>query len=130
MRFALAKAYEDQQRFADAFASLQKANAGLRQRKPPYSRQAMSAQVDTAMAAFAAPPAADADFGNEVIFVVSLPRSGSTLTEQILASHPQVEGAGELKDLCNVMAEESQRRRQPLPDGRAQADAGDWRRLG
>ena len=36
------------------------------------------------------------------VFVVGLPRSGTTLIEQILASHPQVHGAGELPDLRNV----------------------------
>jgi len=135
MRFALAKAYEDQQRFSDAFASLQTANASMRQRKPPYSRQAMSAQVDASLAAFApgalAPAAAgDADFGKEAIFVVSLPRSGSTLTEQILASHPQVEGASELNDLGHVIGEETQRREKLFTEWAPLATAEDWRRLG
>ncbi len=130
MRFALAKAYEDQGRFAVAFASLQKANAGLRQRKPPYSRQAMSAQADTAMVAFAPPPDADAEFGSEAMFIVSLPRSGSTLTEQILASHPQVEGASELNDLGLVLAEETQRREKMFTQWAPLATPDDWRRLG
>jgi len=135
MRFALAKAYEDQQRFGDAFASLRKANADARQRKPPYSRQAMSAQVDAALAdfvpaPFAPAPGADTDFGKEAIFVVSLPRSGSTLTEQILASHPQVEGASELNDLWLVIAEETQRREKLFAQWAPLATPDDWRRLG
>ena len=44
-----------------------------------------------------------ATFGDKAIFVVSLPRAGSTLLEQILASHSQVEGAGELIDLPQVL---------------------------
>ena len=36
------------------------------------------------------------------VFVVGFPRSGTTLTEQILASHPRVKGAGELQDLQRV----------------------------
>ncbi len=130
MRFALAKAYEDQQRFGDAFACLQKANASARQRKTPYSRQAMSAQVDAVLAALAPTHVTDPDFGNEALFVVSLPRSGSTLTEQILASHPQVEGASELNDLGQVIAEESQRRQKPFTDWAPLATPDDWRRLG
>jgi len=130
MRFALAKAYEDQQRFGDAFASLQKANAGSRQRKAPYSRQAMSAQVDAALAAFAPKQSAGGDFGQEALFVVSMPRSGSTLTEQILASHPQVEGASELNDLGHVLAEETQRREKLFVEWAPVATPDDWRRLG
>jgi tetratricopeptide (TPR) repeat protein len=36
------------------------------------------------------------------VFVVGLPRSGTTLVEQVLASHPQVQGAGELQDVHNI----------------------------
>ena len=39
------------------------------------------------------------------VFVVGMPRSGTTLTEQIVASHPRAEGLGELKDLPNIIAE-------------------------
>jgi len=39
------------------------------------------------------------------IFIVGMPRSGTTLTEQILASHPQVHGAGELQDLPKLVQE-------------------------
>ncbi|HSE13623.1 MAG TPA: sulfotransferase [Rudaea sp.] len=130
MRFALAKALEDQQRFPEAFAALQAANASVRERRAPWSREAMSAQVDAALSAFAASPAADSDFGQEAIFVVSMPRSGSTLTEQILASHPQVEGASELNDLWLVLAEETQRREKMFTEWAALATPEDWRRLG
>ncbi len=49
----------------------------------------------------------DGERGHEVIFIVGMPRSGSTLTEQILAAHPEVEGASELPDLGHVLAERS-----------------------
>jgi len=45
------------------------------------------------------------------VFVLGMPRSGTTLTEQILASHPQVHGAGELTDLAEVV----QAAQQPYP---------------
>jgi hypothetical protein len=39
---------------------------------------------------------------DDVIFIIGMPRSGSTLIEQILASHPMIEGAGELFELRNM----------------------------
>ena len=39
------------------------------------------------------------------IFIVGMPRSGTTLVEQVLASHPQVFGAGELKNFGRAVAE-------------------------
>jgi tetratricopeptide (TPR) repeat protein len=130
MLFALGKALEDQQRYPEAFAALQEANDRARQRKPPWSAAAMSAQVDALLRTFPARAVTGSDFGSEAIFVVSLPRSGSTLAEQILASHPQVEGASELGDLWQVLAEESQRRRRPLVEWASGLAAVDWRRLG
>jgi tetratricopeptide (TPR) repeat protein len=133
--FALAKAYEDVGRLEPAFAAYGRAN-GLVRRVRPWDAAAHSAEVDAILAAFASSVTGgdvardDQRFGSEVIFIVSLPRAGSTLTEQILASHAQVEGGDEMMDLFNVMAEEGQRRRQPLAQWAAQADAGDWRRLG
>ena len=128
--FALAKAYEDVERRGAAFATYVQANATVR-RALPWKAAEHSAEVDAILAAFATRFAGgDPGFGSDVIFIVSLPRAGSTLTEQILASHAQVEGGDEMMDLLNVIAEEGQRRRQPLARWAAQADAADWRRLG
>lgn len=41
---------------------------------------------------------------DQPIFIVGMPRSGSTLVEQILACHPDIDGAGELPDLPNMVA--------------------------
>ncbi|HEU4662810.1 MAG TPA: sulfotransferase, partial [Dokdonella sp.] len=82
-------------------------------------------------AAFATPPAgATADLGAEVVFVVGLPRSGTTLVEQILAAHSEVEGASELHDLPAVIAAEGQRRGLGFPRWTSEATAADWERLG
>lgn len=128
--FALAKALEDQGRHADAWETLHAANR-LRASQKPWDADAFSRQVDAIEAAFVPPPPNDgSDRGREVIFVVSLPRSGSTLVEQILASHPEVEGAGELPDLGFVLDEESRRRGRAFPHWVADMQAPDWERLG
>jgi len=64
------------------------------------------------------------------IFIVGLPRSGSTLIEQILASHSSVEGAGELPDLPLTLVEESKRRGQLFPQWVGAMRPDDWQRLG
>ena len=73
---------------------------------------------------------APAGLGSEVIFVVGLPRSATTLTEQILAGHSQVEGASELPYLGRVIEQESRRRGRSFPDWVSTATADDWARMG
>jgi tetratricopeptide (TPR) repeat protein len=128
--YALSKALEDQHQFEAAFAALERTNR-LKRRRVPWNAELFSAKIDAIDHAFAQPTVeSNSDLGSEVIFIVSLPRSGSTLTEQILAAHPQVEGANELQDLPAVIAAESKRRGQEFPDWVKQATAADWRRLG
>jgi hypothetical protein len=74
--------------------------------------------------------AQDAALGREVIFIVGLPRSGSTLVEQILAAHASVAGGNELLDLPDTLEEESRRRGSRFPTWIHQAEAADWERLG
>jgi len=75
-----------------------------------------------------------ANFGCEdpaPIFIVGLPRSGSTLIEQILASHSQVEGTAELPDVGRVIGELSGRfQGEAYPEAARLLDAGGWRSLG
>jgi Tfp pilus assembly protein PilF len=134
--FALAKALEDHAQYASAFAALLDANAQTRQIRPWSSRQ-FTAHVDAVLAAFErVPPGAPAASpttaaqGDEVIFVVSMPRAGSSLTEQILASHPQIEGAGELDTLVVVIQAESQRRGMAFPEWVSTTTEQDWLRMG
>jgi tetratricopeptide (TPR) repeat protein len=128
--FALAKALEDQDRYADAWVALGRANA-LRRRQKPWDAGTFNDSIDAITAAFdRAPSIPRAQAGQEVIFIVSLPRSGSTLAEQILASHPQVEGAGELHDLGLVLTGESERRGSVFPYWVPFATDADWERLG
>ena len=130
MGHALGKLREDQGRHADAHAAFVAANA-LQKRLTPWSRQAFEQFVARALAASEVLPAPlDADLGREAIFIVGQPRSGSTLFEQVLAAHADVEGASELPDLGIVIQQESMRRGVAYPQWIPQATAGDWHRLG
>jgi tetratricopeptide (TPR) repeat protein len=128
--FALAKALEDHDHYANALDALSRANSLARTRYR-WNAAGHAALVDATLTAFDPPPvAAPGTLGNEAIFIVSLPRSGSSLIEQVLASHSQVDGAGELPDLPLVLTEESRRRNQPLAQWAPAIGPDDWERLG
>ena len=100
--YALAKALEDAARYEESFAHYA-AGASIRRRRTPYDPDEASAFVRRSRAVytrelFAARAGAGAE-APDPIFVVGLPRAGSTLVEQILASHSQVEGTMELPDI-------------------------------
>ena len=103
MGFALAKALDDQGRYAESLQALETANAIARRRKR-WDSAAFTANIDAINAAFTPPPAGTPNpvLGAGVVFIVGLPRSGSTLVEQILASHSQVEGTSELPELGRI----------------------------
>lgn len=129
--FSLYKALEDQHQYSDAFQALREANA-LKRRLVQWDAAETHAHIQAIIEASRRPLAApvDPNLGNEVIFIASLPRSGSTLVEHILASHPQVEGANEIGDLPQVLDEESKRRGKDFPQWVVDATPGDWARLG
>lgn len=128
---ALAKALDERGCYAEALAELNRAH-GVSRRHLRWDASAHAAHIDALIAAFRQPLAEpkSSDFGREVIFIVSLPRSGSTLVEQVLASHSQVEGAAELTDVTLVLTQESRRRGKPLEQWARDADDEDWQRLG
>ncbi len=104
--FALAKALEDENRFEDAFAHYEKGNA-LRRETAPYDSDDMAETVHRAKTLFTPDFfAVRANVGSaapDPIFIVGLPRAGSTLIEQILSSHSQVEGTMELHDIGQMV---------------------------
>lgn len=129
--FVLARALEDQGDYAHSFEVLGKANRLQRQRAR-WNATEHRACIGAIEHAFATdlPAPIDPRQGGEVVFIASIPRSGSTLVEQILASHPEVEGANEISDLPNVLDAESTRHGRPWPDWVQETTAADWSRLG
>jgi len=102
LHFALAKAYDDVGRRDESFQQLLAGNA-LKRRQIAYDETATLALFERIQAMFT--PELMRTFqgvgepSSVPLFIVGMPRSGTTLIEQILASHPQVFGAGELRNL-------------------------------
>jgi len=120
VHFALAKALEDAGDHARAFAHLLEANA-LRRSILDYDEQGERDMTRRIAEVFGAGLfdrlEGEGDPSACPIFVVGMPRSGSTLIEQILASHPQVRGGGELRDLTVVTSKVlASDREVPYPD--------------
>jgi tetratricopeptide (TPR) repeat protein len=99
--FALGKALHDVGQPDEAFAHFSKANA-LRLKTAPYDPARIGGIVDRCIAGFTSQAFAERPGGSEArdpIFIVGMPRAGSTLIEQILSSHSLVEGTTELPDI-------------------------------
>ena len=103
--FALGKAFEQRQQYPDAFAYYARGNA-LRRLDAPFDIEHFERRTARIRAffdtAFFAKRAGSGDPSAAPIFIVGLPRSGSTLVEQILASHSRVEGTMELPNIINI----------------------------
>ena len=105
INFALGKALEDRRDYQSAFQHYAKGNE-LKKSTTDYAAVQLQRRIDSQIAVFTAEflqskqglgnPAADP------IFIVGLPRSGSTLLEQILASHSQVDGTMELHNILDL----------------------------
>jgi tetratricopeptide (TPR) repeat protein len=100
--FALGKAMEDQASYAESFAHYANGNR-IRRGQVAYDPDEMTAQMrrsETFLTKeFFAEKTGSGCEAADPIFIVGLPRSGSTLIEQILSSHPQVEGTMELPEI-------------------------------
>jgi tetratricopeptide (TPR) repeat protein len=102
LEFALGKALEDRSEFASSFEHYVRGNA-LRRRAVFYEADVNDRLVESLQkmysGEFFAARRGSGCAARDPIFIVGLPRSGSTLLEQILASHSQVEGTRELPDI-------------------------------
>jgi predicted Zn-dependent protease len=135
--FAIGKALEDSQSYAASFEHYARGNE-LRHARLGYAAAETTAFVRRAKQLFSKDFfAARQDFGTESadpIFIVGLPRAGSTLVEQILASHSSVEGTMELPDIMAMSAKLGGKRiagqESAYPEVLAQMSATECRALG
>jgi tetratricopeptide (TPR) repeat protein len=107
LRYALGKYFDDIERYDQAFDNFRLANELTKRTGSRYDRTGQTRSVDGIVNRF------DRAFMDRVsgrvdstlpVFIIGMPRSGTSLTEQILASHPAVYGAGELDFWDRAMA--------------------------
>ncbi|MEM1390044.1 MAG: sulfotransferase [Pseudomonadota bacterium] len=102
LRFGLARAYQRRGEHDRAWQFATTANAAVA-KQSPYSKHLLESEIERLETAFTPElldhlRAAEGD-GDGLIFVVGLPRTGTTLVEQILSSHPEVFGADERPEI-------------------------------
>ena len=105
--FALGKIYNDLGEYDQAFLAYKSAN-DIRNRRTDYNEKKQTEYVDSIISIFTKQLITDLQYhGNASelpVFIIGTPRSGTTLTEQIISSHHAVFGAGELKYIGELAA--------------------------
>ena len=135
--FTLGKVLEDAGDYPGSFEHYAEGNR-LRRATAPYDAAQLTAGVERSKAlftsAFFADRAGHGCAAEDPVFIVGLPRSGSTLLEQILASHSAVEGTMELPNMLAIVHELGQRGAKPgdwqFPEVLAHLDKDEFRALG
>jgi tetratricopeptide (TPR) repeat protein len=131
---ALGFAYEGCGDFEQAFAYFQRGNEKRRESEtydPQETEAATDRQITVFNTQFIEKHEGQGEADPAPIFIVGLPRSGSTLIEQILASHSQVEGTHELNDLAyTVQSIPLQRREDRFPQNLPGLKPHLWSRFG
>lgn len=99
LRYAIGKHFDDVSDFESAFRNYRRANELAKGCGPPHERDSLSKTIDLIIRShdgdWVNRPRAAVPGSARPVFIVGMLRSGTTLAEQILASHPQVFGAGE-----------------------------------
>jgi tetratricopeptide (TPR) repeat protein len=100
LEFAIGKCLDDQREFEQAFAHFRHANEAAKLCRAAHDRQGLTRTVDSIIRDFDKKRIVELQQNSNAsarpVFIVGMLRSGTTLAEQILASHPLVKGAGEL----------------------------------
>jgi tetratricopeptide (TPR) repeat protein len=118
----LATLYEKAERYDDAFDAARRAQSALLDRVPPHDESVIATAIAgtyTAEAIGSLPRSTSTS--ERPVFIVGMPRSGTSLVEQIIAAHPQAAGAGELPDISLVADALARRVGSPYPEAAAKA---------
>ena len=134
-RFALGKAYEDKQDYDNAWHYY---DSGNRKQRPLVAHDPLEMEqrhreiMEVFSPEFITNHSGNGFDARDPILIVGLPRSGSTLVEQILASHSQVEGTSELPVLSKLAASVGRYRAddRQFPAGLLELRKRDWRAYG
>ena len=135
LSFALGKAYEDRGDYTRAFALFEQGNRIRRsiEHYDPVQTEVINERIRRVFDGELLARMSDVGYPDPApVFVVGLPRSGSTLIEQILSSHSQVDGTHELPELGRLIQQFGRDRqdRNPYPEALRALDAEGWRDLG
>jgi tetratricopeptide (TPR) repeat protein len=107
LRYAMGKYFDDLKNSDAAFANYQRANGLSKSYSPKYDQAAHAIAIDQLINSFDAgwmqEKRAGASSSDRPILIVGMPRSGTTLAEQIISSHPSIFGAGELAFWSNAV---------------------------
>ncbi len=133
LHFALGKAYLDHDDAARAFTHFEAGNR-MKRSELKFDLAPTVAWMSAIAAAFPASRFAALDGAgapaDEAVFIIGMPRSGTSLIEQVLASHPEVFGAGELSSVQSLVTQVTAQRKKPFPEFVDGLDAMQWRQLG
>ena len=119
LRFAIGKYYDDIANFPQAFRNYQRANELYRLTATRYNKETHARYVDDLVQVYTPEALARARDGmsdsERPVLVVGMPRSGTSLVEQIIASHPAAHGAGELEFWTGVVHKREEAVRRTMP---------------
>ena len=130
LRFALGKAYDDLRRYDEAFDNLVQGCA-IKRRSAVYNEEETLRLVERIKSVVTRSLVerlqGHGAASEQPIFIMGMPRSGTTLIEQIIASHPRVTGAGELREVNDALGEFRMGRagRAPYPELMAELNASE-----